>query len=298
MSTVDLSLLPPPEIIETLSFEALLADYKADLLARHPDIASVLDLESEPLIKLLEVGAYRELLLRARLNDEARALLLAYAVSSDLDHLGVTYYQEPRLTVSPGDPAVVPPVPPVLESDDDYRYRLSLKPESYSVAGPRDAYRFHALSADGQVKNVSVSSPNAGTTLIYVLSRTGNGIPDAPLLATINAALSSENIRPLSEEVIVSAGAVVNYTLNIALTLFPGPTGEIVQQAAITALTDFAAEHHRLDADIICSAIDAAAHQPGVKKVVINSPAADIVCGPGQAPWCTAVVVSIAGIES
>jgi phage-related baseplate assembly protein len=78
------------------------------------------------------------------------------------------------------------------------------------VAGPSDAYRFFALSADGQVKAASVDSPQPGTTVVYVLSRTGSGVPDAPLLTTVETALSADTIRPLSEEVIVSPAAIVN----------------------------------------------------------------------------------------
>lgn len=299
MSAVDLSLLPPPEVIETLSFEALLAAYKADLLGRHPDIADVIDLESETTVKLLEVGAYRELQLRARLNDEARALLLAHSTGADLDHIGITYYDgEQRLTISPGDPAAVPPVPPGMEKDEDYRYRLVLKQQSYSVAGPRAAYEFHALSASGQVKSVKVTSPYGGTTQVYVLSRSGNGVPDTPLLTTVDERLSDETIRPLSEEVLVSPAEVVEYTLDVDLILFPGPAGEIVRQASYDSLVAFGAANHRLKTDIVDSAIKSAAHKSGVKKVIVNSPPADIVCGPGQAPWCIGVNVRIAGIES
>ena len=74
---VDIAQLGTPDVIETLSFETLLAELKADLVSRYPDIANTIDLESEPTVKLLEVAAYRELQLRARYNDEARALLLA-----------------------------------------------------------------------------------------------------------------------------------------------------------------------------------------------------------------------------
>lgn len=294
---IDLSLLPAPAVIEAVGFEAILADYKADFVARYPAAAAVIDLESEPVVKLLEVGAYRETLLRARYNDEARALLLAYAIGADLDHLGVTYYDEARLLITAADPEATP-VEAVWETDADYRNRLVLKPESYSVAGPTGAYLFHALSASGQVKSASVTSPQGGTTEVFILSRTGNGVPDGALLDTVEAALNSESIRPLSEEVIVSAGTAVNYALDIALTLFPGPAGEIVLAAAQAALTALAAAQHKLDGDVIKSAVDAAAHQPGVKKVVINSPAADVVCGLGQAPWCTGITVSIAGVEA
>ncbi|MRR50796.1 MAG: baseplate assembly protein [Rhodocyclaceae bacterium] len=294
---VDLSLLPAPEVIDDISFEAVLADMKADLVARHPDIATVIALESEPAVKILEVAAYRETLLRSRYNDEARALLLAHATGADLDHIGTTYYQEARLLVSAGNPDADPPTLDVWEADDAYRNRLALKPESYSVAGPTDAYTFHALSASGQVKSVSVSSPQPGTTLIYVLSQTGSGIPDAGLLATVAAALNPGTVRPLSEEVLVQAATVVDYAIDVDLVLFPGPSTEPVLAAAEAALAQLAAAYHVLGADPAYSAFAAAAHRPGVKRAIINSPPAGIVCGPGEAPYCTAIAVRIAGVE-
>lgn len=270
---VDLSQLGTPAVIETLSFETLLAALKADLVARYPDIESTIDLESEPTLKLLEVAAYRELQLRARYNDEARALLLAFATGADLDHIGATYYQETRLTVTPEDLSTTPATPAIMETDDDYRDRLSLKPESYSVAGPRDAFKFHALSADGQVKDASVTSPYGGATKVYILSRTGNGTATPELIATVQAALNDESVRPLSEEVIVASGTITDYVLDIGLILYPGASTELAIDAAETALSAYATDHHKLGADIVKSAIDAAAHNSGVKEVIIRAPA-------------------------
>lgn len=299
MPIVDLSSLAAPEIIEALSFEDILAAVKADFVERHPAAASVIDLESEPIVKLLEEIAYREMLLRARYNDEAQALLLAFASGADLDHIGATYYRgEARLLITPADPAAIPPVEAVYESDDAYRYRLSLKATSYSVAGPRDAFKFHAISADGQVKDASPTTPHGGTTEVFVLSRSGDGTPDPALLATVLAALNVETVRPLSEEVLVSPAAIVNYAIEIQLTIFPGPSEEVVLNTVRSNLAAFADAHHKIAADIIHSAIDAAAHVAGVKKVAIVSPAADIVCAAGQAPYCTGISVTVAGVEA
>lgn len=295
--TVDLASLPAPEVIEALAFETILAALKADFIERHPDSAAVIDLESEPITKLLETFAYRELLIRSRYNDEARALLLAFAIGADLDHLGTTYYQEARLTVTPANPATIPPTPAVMESDPDYRQRLALKPESWSVAGPRDAFKWHAISADGQIKDASVTSPTGGTTQVYILNRTGNGIPTAPQIATVLYALNGETVRPLSELVLVSAPTIVNYTIDLSLTIFPGPTSELIIAAVNAALSTFYANSHKLGTDIVRSAIDAVAHVAGVKKVVINSPAADVVCDVSQAPYCTAIAVAVTAIE-
>lgn len=295
--TVDISSLPSPDVIEALAFEVILAEMKADLVSRYPDAAQVIDLESEPMVKLLQVFAYREMNLRGRYNDEAKALLLAYAVGADLDHIGATYYQESRLLITSADPSTFPPTPAVWESDADYRERLALKPESYSVAGPRDAFRYHAISADGQIKDASVDSPQGGTTRIFILTRQGNGAPTPQQLATVVAAVNGESVRPLSEEVIVEPPEIVDYPLTIELTLFAGPATELVTAAVESALADFASRHHRLDTDIIRSAIDAAAHVSGVKRVEIVSPAEDLVCTAGQAPWCTAISVSVVGVE-
>lgn len=298
MPTVDLSSLAAPEIIESLSFEDILADVKADFIARHPAAADVIDLESEPAVKLLEEIAYRELILRSRYNDEAQALLLAFATGADLDHIGATYYRgEARLLITPADPVAIPPVEAVYENDDAYRYRLSFKPTSYSVAGPRDAFKFHALSADGQVKDASPTTPYGGTTEVFILSRSGDGTPDPALLATVLDALNDETIRPLSEEVLVSPAAIVNYAIEIQLTIFPGPSDEIVLQTVNANLADFAAAHHKINADIVHSAIDAAAHIAGIKKVTIVSPPVDVVCNTSQAPYCTGITVTISGVE-
>lgn len=297
MADIDLSQLPAPAVIESLGYETILAEMKDDLVARYPAIADTIDLESEPVVKLLEVATYRELLLRARYNDEARALLLAYAAGTDLDHIGVTYYNEARLLVTPADPVPIPPVAAVYESDADYRLRLALKPAGYSVAGPRDAWRFHALSANGAVRNVSVDSPEPGTTSVYVLSRVGDGIPTGELLAIVFAALNGDEVRPLSENVAVYAGTPVDYTITIQLTVYPGPGGDAAQAAAGVALQALADAGYQLGYDITRSALTAAAQRPGVKRSVIVSPVADVVCGIGEAPRCTGIVVTVAGVE-
>ena len=95
-TTIDLTTLPAPDVDETLDYEAIRAQHLADLAARYPDAAAVLALESEPLVKLVEAHAYRELLYRQRVNTAARSQLLAFATGTDLDHKGA-FFNVPRL---------------------------------------------------------------------------------------------------------------------------------------------------------------------------------------------------------
>jgi len=300
--SIDLSALTAPDVIESLDFEEILAAMKAWVIATYPveeqaQVAADLDRESEPANKILQLAAYWDLNRRASYNDEARALLLAHSTGSNLDHIGVTYYQEERLVVTPADPDATPPVAAVKETDEEYRQRLALKPESYSVAGPREAYRFHALSAHGQVKAAEPMSPMKGSTVVYVLSKIGDGIPSQEVLDAVEAALSDEDVRPLSEDVSVEPAEIVAYTYDVDLYVYPGPGGEIARQAAEDALAALAANNFSLGGAVVDSATKKAAHQAGIKRAVVNQPVADIICTKNQAPRCDQITVRIAGVE-
>ena len=98
-SPIDLAGLAPPAVIQTLDVEGIISARKADIVARLRDIdeeladeiAAILTLESEPMTKLQESGAYRETLHYARVNDAARAVLLATSFGTNLDNLGAFY---------------------------------------------------------------------------------------------------------------------------------------------------------------------------------------------------------------
>lgn len=295
-TTVNLSQLPAPAVIEALEFEFIFAAMLADLQARDPAFTALV--ESDPAYKILQVAAYRELLLRARVNDAARAVMLAFATGADLDHLGANFGVS-RLTVQPGDPAAIPPVPPTLESDSELRERILLSLEGFTTAGSVGAYQYHALSASGEVKDVSVANPPLvpGQVNVAVLARTGTGVPGAGLLATVQAALNAETVRPLCDTVQVEAADVVPYAITATLTTYPGAGQEAVLQAATTAAQAYAASMHRMGRDITRSGIFAALHQPGVQNVALAAPAADIVISWRQAPWCTGVNVTIGGTD-
>lgn len=296
---VDLSLLSKPNVIEPLDFETLFQERKDALIALYDAdeqaaIAATLELESEPLVKLLQENAYRELILRQRVNEAATAVMLAYATGSDLDQIGANY-NVARLLVDAGDPDAVPPVEPTYESDAEFRARIQLSPEGYTTAGSAGSYKFHALSSDAQVLDAQAVSPSPGEVTVYVLARSGNGTAGPALLEVVGDALSADTIRPMTDQVTVQSVTVTEYTVDAALTVYPGPDAEVIRQSAIDAVTKYVEAMHRIGYDITLSGLYSALHQPGVQNVVLNSPAASIVMGNGEAPYCTSVVVAVSG---
>jgi phage-related baseplate assembly protein len=297
-TAIDLSQLPAPEVLEELDYEQILAERKAALIALYPaeqrdDVERLLSHESEPLTKLLEENAYRELLLRARINDAARAVMLAHAKDADLDQIGANYNVE-RLMIDGGDSSAVPPVPPTYESDAEFRRRIQLSPEGYTTAGSEQSYVFHALSADPDVLDASAITPAPGAVTVYVLSRTGSGAAPSATVSAVERAVNDQTIRPMTDNVTVQSASIVEYAIEAELTMFPGPDAAVVRDAAIAAAEAYAERQHVMRRDITRSGIYAALHQSGVQNVDLASPAADIVIGDGEASHCTAISVTAA----
>jgi len=286
---VDLSQLAAPSVVEALDFETILSAMVADLVARDASFSALL--ESDPAFKILEVAAYREMLVRQRVNEAARAVMLAYAAGSDLDQLAANYGVS-RLLVTPADNTTIPPTAAVYEDDASLRSRVTLSLEGYTSAGSQGSYVFHALSASGDVKDVSAISPTPGQVSVYVLSRTGNGAASPTLLATVEAALNAEKVRPMTDQVTVLSASILNYTIEAELVIFPGPDSAVVLAAAEAAAAAYAADQHRMGYDITLDGVYAALRQPGVKQVNLAEPAAAVITSDGQAAFCTDIALT------
>ncbi|ECW8874324.1 baseplate assembly protein [Salmonella enterica] len=299
--TIDLSQLPPPVVVEPLDFETLFAQRKAAFIAMYPEdeqeeIARTLELESEPITMLLEENCYRELLLRQRVNEAARAVMLAYSTDSDLDNLAVNFNVE-RLTIQEEDDSVTPPVEAVMESDPDLRTRTQQAFEGLSVAGPTAAYEFWGRSADGRVADISAVSPTPACVTISVLSREGDGTASDDLLSVVAAALNDEEVRPVADRVTVQSAEIVPYQIDATLYIYPGPEAEPVRQASEQQLQAYIAAQNRLGRDIRLSAIYAALHVEGVQRVELAQPVADIVLSDYQASHCTEYTITVGGYD-
>ena len=289
VNRIDLSSLPLPDVVQPLDFEVLVNSMKAELIAIDPTWAAALDLESEPMLKLLEQIAYRELHQTNRVNQTAKSLLLAYATGTTLDHIGVTRDVE-RLLISPADPNATPPKEAVYESDDAYRRRIQLAPERYS-AGSAGAYVYWALSTAGTVRDAAVTTPAAGRVHLYIQSHT-DAIAGSALLAAVATTLNADDRRPFTDDLHVLAAQPLAFAIEAELTLFPWPDATSVLANANAALDRYLSQVSYLGYDVTISGLHAALHQSGVQRVNLISPTHDLVIPKSQYAYCTSKTVS------
>lgn len=290
---IDLSQLPAPQVVEQIDFEQILAERKAYAVSLWPaderaEIAARLELESEPITKLLQENAYREMILRQRVNEASLAVMLSSAGGNDLDQVAGNFNVK-RLVIQAPQPQAVPPVPQVLESDDALRERAQMAFEGLSTAGPRNAYIFHARAADGMVADATADSPAPAVAVVTVQAAQGNGTASEALLASVRSYLNDEDRRPVADRLTVQGAEIIPYQVKAKLFLSTlGPETEPILDAAEQKLLAFVHQRRRLGMQVSESAIHAALHVEGVRKVELED-WADINASLSQAPYCTSV---------
>jgi phage-related baseplate assembly protein len=285
-NAINLSQLAPPEIIESLSVEQILKE----LIAYHEELDPnfTAPLPSDPAYKIFEANAYRELLLRQRINEAVQAVLVAYATGTDLDHLAASVPLERKL-LDAGDPNAYPPTQPVYEGCDDFRKRIVMAPEGFSTAGPEGAYTFHALSVVG-VKDAHPHSPAPVHVQLYVLGKEGSGVPEQAIIDNV-ISVFSKDVRPFTDYLEVLPAVVQEYEVVATIHVLPGPSSDTVLKEARKNLEKYVADNHKLGTCIARSGIDAALHIAGVSRVEVVSPAADIITQGHEAAFCSKITL-------
>jgi phage-related baseplate assembly protein len=288
---IDLSVLPAPAIIEQLDFAAIKAAMIADLVARDSSFTALL--ESDPAVKVLEACAYREMLLRQRINDAVKACMLATATGTNLDSLAALVATR-RLKSTDADDNIV------YESDDRLRMRAQLAPEAFAAAGPVAAYLYQAFSVSLDIADVSAVMSSPGTVRVTILataaaSTDGFGTPSQGLLDSVSARLNADDVRPLTDVVEVRAAVLVHYSIAAAITLYYGPDASVVKESVGAALQLYAKRTNRLGYNVELAGLYAALQQGGVENSSITSPRARIVTDSTQVAVCDGITVTVTG---
>ena len=270
----NLSNLPEPTAIEHLDFDEILQAILQDFRVRDPEYTNTG--LGDPIFTLAHVSATREMRLRARINDAVRACMITHATGTDLDNLAANYNVF-RFVVQEADPEADPPIPEILESDDQLRGRMILAWEQLAPGSP-GWYKNHCLNADTDVFDVlAKKSTTAGTVEIWVQSRSGNGVPDAALITTVSDYLGIHAHRFLNDVLDVKPVVAVVYDITAELTIATGALSSEIRDIVEQQVNAFCLEQRRIGRSIPLSAVYAVLNQEFVQAVDLTSPTANVV---------------------
>ncbi len=101
-----------------------------------------------------------------------------------------------------------------LESDENLAERIFLAPASWSTAGPDDAYRYWVRTFNPAITDVMVGSDIPGEVDIFFILQDGQ-LPEKTMIAELEQYLKNEEVRPLTDQVIVRAPEIQEYEIDL-----------------------------------------------------------------------------------
>ncbi|WP_265028122.1 MULTISPECIES: baseplate J/gp47 family protein [unclassified Wolbachia] len=244
-------------IIEKLSYEEIFSRMKEELVCRDETFSALV--ESDPAIKILEVAAWRELLLRQRMNEAVKSNLLKFARGEDLDNLAEFYGVEREKE----------------EEDERFRKRVKAKIAGWSTGGSKEYYKYHALSADSRVKDALVESPIPGKVQISILSTqlSTTGMVSEELLEIVKKQVTRDDIRVLTDTVTVVGCNITEIDIHSRMSISPVISKEEIKKQFIKKFE----ANRRLGWSVTRSWIIANLFVEGVENVELIEPKEDIV---------------------
>lgn len=287
---IDLTRLPAPAAIETLSYDnlrsAFIARFTAkwdELRANDPTLPTydVGALEIDPVVIAAETWTELRVLDRQRVNDALLALLVAKAAGANLDNI-VARIDVERLVVLPAtgtDPAV-------MESDARLlqRYLLAF---SRPAAGSADRYLYEALTAwplmlTGRVIGRAVHG-RKGDVDIVIAGPGGRDATDDEM-ALVRAACTSTQVKPEATSVSIIRAVRNVYSIAGKITIPSGPDANAVKAEAAARLLAAATDRMLIGVEVPVSALAGAAYGTSVARVDLTAPASDIPAQPYAIP--------------
>lgn len=184
------------------------------------------------------------------------------------------------------------------ETDEELRERYKLRLSTFSTAGAANAYKFYAKSVSSSIIDVSAISPFPGTVYIYPLMD-GGAIPPQAILDAIFNACDADNVRPLTDTVVVLAPTIINFDVTLNVTLLNTADTTIVTAAINTAMNDYRIYlYSGLGLDVVLGEIIKLAKVSGVYDLTIPTPAANIVVGQSEVAILGSVNINIVGTNA
>lgn len=158
-----------------------------------------------------------------------------------------------------------------IEDDERYRERIWLSREHKSTAGSVATYTYYAKTADARIRDVKIIDDTAGEVKVYLLSDSGEA--DSVMIDRVNAALSKDSVRPLTDLVSVSSATIVDVSVNADIVLY-----DLTYEAGVRELieSEFAANTMIFNKSLSMAKLYGLLESEQVKDVSITEPTSSI----------------------
>lgn len=161
-----------------------------------------------------------------------------------------------------------------IEDDESLKDRIFNAPSTYTTTGTAAAYEYHVKSVDTSISDVMVQSTRPGTVEVYFILD-GGEIPSDSLIEKVSEYLMDNNIRPLTDNVVVQAPATEEY--DVEFTYYISSSDKVavstIQADVETAVSIYNTwQTEKIGRDINPDYLLQKVMEAGAKRVTITSP--------------------------
>lgn len=165
-----------------------------------------------------------------------------------------------------------------IEDDDSLRERVYIAPSKYSVAGPEGAYEYWVKTYNSSISDVLVYSEDVGSAPYAVqieFIMAGGELPNESMIMGLQDFLYNEQIRPLTDKVIVKAPDTVGYKIDVKYFVNRSDSGKssTIQAEVGAAIDEFISwQRSKIGRDINPSRLVQMMVAAGAKRVEVTYP--------------------------
>ena len=165
-----------------------------------------------------------------------------------------------------------------IEDDDSLRERVYIAPSKYSVAGPESAYEYWVKTFNSSISDVLVHSEDIGSapyTVQIEFIMAGGELPNESMIMGLQDFLYNEQIRPLTDKVIVKAPDTVGYKIDVKYFVNRSDSGKAstIQAEVGAAIDEFILwQRSKIGRDINPSRLVQMMVAAGAKRVEVTYP--------------------------
>lgn len=161
-----------------------------------------------------------------------------------------------------------------IESDESFADKIFLAPSGFSVAGPTDAYAYFCKAHNSQIDDVYVDSPTPGSVVVYITME-GSKLPEEAVIEDLEEYLKDDQVRPLTDNVSVSAPQTVDYSVSVKYWINRSSAGQAAAlqediEAAVQSYIEW--QQAKIGRDINPDQLIQMMVAAGAKRVEITAP--------------------------
>ena len=161
-----------------------------------------------------------------------------------------------------------------IESDESLADKIFLASSGFSVAGPTDAYAYFCKAHNSQIDDVYVDSPTPGSVVVYITME-GSKLPEEAVIEDLEEYLKDDQVRPLTDNVSVSAPQTVDYSVSVKYWINRSSAGQAAAlqediEAAVQSYIEW--QQAKIGRDINPDQLIQMMVTAGAKRVEITAP--------------------------